>query len=426
MSKLAHCFLKQLLLGVLSITALLFLSFANADTASKLFKQFQHGVIQIEIVNVHTGKRSGIGSGFFISPDGFAVTNYHVIADVILEPDTYKGEFQGETGITGSLQILNVDIVNDLALIKTTVKPRAFFKLSQHDTTIGERIWAIGNPEDLGITIVEGTFSGLIHHSIYRRLHFTGSLNPGMSGGPAINAEGEVVGVNVATSGNQISYLVSSESVKKIVSTANESNAIPELLSIIRSQLLTHQKEKLHELSPTTFQVSTLGNYKVPALFSPYVRCWGDSTKESRHRYQVHSEICSVNDGIYLSYGHEPVLLQYRHDYIIGTRLNDWAFYKLYGDYFSSLDLSVSGTQNTVTNFKCETKFIANGNLTLKVAVCLRGLKNFPGIYDIVATTAVLGNDRQGLQSTLILNGVAYETGMPLVEKFTRAISWIK
>ena len=51
---------------------------------------------------------------------------------------------------------------------------------------------------DIGLTIVQGSFSGRLQRSLYDRLHFTGSINPGMSGGPALNAQGAVVGVNVA------------------------------------------------------------------------------------------------------------------------------------------------------------------------------------------------------------------------------------
>ena len=50
----------------------------------------------------------------------------------------------------------------------------------------GDRVLAMGHPRDLGLSIVEGTYNGQVEHVLTPRLHFTGPLNPGMSGGPAV------------------------------------------------------------------------------------------------------------------------------------------------------------------------------------------------------------------------------------------------
>ena len=62
----------------------------------------------------------------------------------------------------------------------------------------GERLFAMGNPLDLGFTIVEGTYNGLVDYSYNERIHFSGALNPGMSGGPTVTADGRIAGINVA------------------------------------------------------------------------------------------------------------------------------------------------------------------------------------------------------------------------------------
>src|SRR4029079_1182406 len=74
----------------------------------------------------------------------------------------------------------------------------------------GERIYAMGNPLDLGFTIVEGTYNGLVDKSYDERIHFSGSINPGMSGGPVAASDGRVVGINVAKrlDGEQVGFLV--------------------------------------------------------------------------------------------------------------------------------------------------------------------------------------------------------------------------
>ena len=55
----------------------------------------------------------------------------------------------------------------------------------------------MGNPHDLGMSIVEGTYNGLLEKSLYRKIHFSGALNGGMSGGPALSrSSGKLVGLN--------------------------------------------------------------------------------------------------------------------------------------------------------------------------------------------------------------------------------------
>src|SRR6201999_2275505 len=84
----------------------------------------------------------------------------------------------------------------------------AFFNLTDFELGQGARVYSLGNPHDVGLSIVEGTYNGQLAETLFERIHFTGSLNPGMSGGPAIDRAGRVVGVNVASMGNQLSFLV--------------------------------------------------------------------------------------------------------------------------------------------------------------------------------------------------------------------------
>ena len=65
--------------------------------------------------------------------------------------------------------------------------------------------------------MVPGPTNGLVEHSYEDRLLFSGSLNPGMSGGPSLNSQGDVIGVNVATAGSQLSFLVPVKKVKRML-----------------------------------------------------------------------------------------------------------------------------------------------------------------------------------------------------------------
>lgn len=158
--------------------------------AGKIFEQIKPALLQVR-VNLKTGKSlSAYGSGFLISPDGLVVTNYHVVSSVVMEPDIYALEYLRSDGSTGALQIVALDVRNDLALLR--IKGTGFPSLSLQKTPLdkGDRGYAIGNPLSVGMTIVEGTYNGLVSTKYNDLFHFTGAINPGMSGGPTVTEGG--------------------------------------------------------------------------------------------------------------------------------------------------------------------------------------------------------------------------------------------
>jgi S1-C subfamily serine protease len=175
----------------------------------EVFRSFSDRVVKIEVQETGSAAKASIGSGFFVSPAGHLVTNYHVVAEVVQHPDRYRpGLSLGDEEETNPVEILNVDVAHDLAIVKSGTPPERYFSLQEVEAPQGVRLYSLGHPLDLGLNIVEGTYNGFLKHALDQRIHFTGSLNPGMSGGPAITSEGRVVGVNVATAGEQVSFLV--------------------------------------------------------------------------------------------------------------------------------------------------------------------------------------------------------------------------
>src|SRR4029077_10835207 len=103
----------------------------------------------------------------------------------------------------------------------------------------GERLYSMGNPLDLGFTVNEGTYNGLVGRSYNERIHFTAALNPGMSGGPTVTAGGLVVGINVATrrDGQLISFLVPARFAATLLQRARNNETAPDLRVEISRQL---------------------------------------------------------------------------------------------------------------------------------------------------------------------------------------------
>ncbi|MFY0577534.1 trypsin-like peptidase domain-containing protein [Cystobacter fuscus] len=123
------------------------------------------------------------------------------------------------------VRVVDVDVVHDLAVIQQDAPVKDWFELAATEPPQGARLYAMGNPHDLGTTIVEGTYNGLVQDALYDKVHFSGAINPGMSGGPTVTSEGRVVGVNVATLGNQLGFLVPVVHARALVERARGNRA---------------------------------------------------------------------------------------------------------------------------------------------------------------------------------------------------------
>jgi len=144
---------------------------------------------------------NGLGSGFLISPDGYLITNYHVIArETRIKITVFaRGDKGYEQKHYKKSKIIALNPFDDLALLKIegARKPFVYAYLgSIQAVTVGERVFAIGNPLGLTRTVSQGIVS--TKNRNYRgRLYIqtTTDVNPGNSGGPLFNLKGEVIGV---------------------------------------------------------------------------------------------------------------------------------------------------------------------------------------------------------------------------------------
>ena len=141
-------------------------------------------------------RASGQGSGFFISADGYAVTNNHVV------DRAEEVEVQTDDGKTYSAKVIGTDPRTDLALIKVDGNNFPFAKLADKAPRIGDWVLAVGNPFGLSSTVTAGIVSARgrdIGAGPYDDfLQIDAPVNKGNSGGPTFDIDGNVVGVNTA------------------------------------------------------------------------------------------------------------------------------------------------------------------------------------------------------------------------------------
>jgi serine protease Do len=176
------------------------------------------------------GGMMGQGSGFFISADGYAVTNNHVVdgADKI--------EVTTDAGKTYTAKVIGTDARTDVALIKVDGSSDfPFAKLSEGKARIGDWVLAVGNPFGLGGTVTAGIVSASgrdIGSGPYDDfIQIDAPVNKGNSGGPAFNMQGEVVGVNTAiyspSGGNVgIAFSIPAATVKSVIAQLKDKGSV--------------------------------------------------------------------------------------------------------------------------------------------------------------------------------------------------------
>jgi serine protease Do len=191
----------------------------------KFFKQFGFPNMPNGLPQGHQ-TITGLGSGFFISPDGYAVTNNHVV-------DHAKSvQVTTDDGTTYTAKVVGTDSKTDLALIKVdTNKDVPYVKFASQAPRVGDWVVAIGNPYGLGGTVTAGIVSargrdiGAGPYDDY--IQVDAPINKGNSGGPTFDTNGDVIGVNTAIfspSGGSvgIGFDIPSDTVKEVVAQLKE------------------------------------------------------------------------------------------------------------------------------------------------------------------------------------------------------------
>ena len=170
------------------------------------------------------------GSGFFISADGYIVTNNHVV-----EHATEVTVTDSE-GKTLAAKVIGTDPKSDLALLKVTdAGTYPFVKFAEHTPRVGDWVIAVGNPFGLGGTVTAGIVSARgrdIGSGPYDDfLQIDAPVNHGNSGGPTFNSQGDVVGVNTAIfspSGGSvgIGFAIASDVVQSVVAQLKDGGTV--------------------------------------------------------------------------------------------------------------------------------------------------------------------------------------------------------
>ena len=398
------------------------------EQAEQLFNQLKPSLYQIKLIDKASGEKSSIGSGFQISSGGIIATNYHVISSYALHPEKYRIEYLDNEGSKGELTLQSVDVINDLALVKRDVEQEMpFFQLSQAAPHKGEQLFSLGNPHDLGMIVVPGTYNGLKKESFNERIHFTGSINSGMSGGPVVNKQAEVVGVNVATSGNSIGFLVPHDKLVNLYQAFLETP--PESIELqMAEQLTANQNKLMTEILNSPWQEKQLGKQaSIPIIDVPFIRCWGDSNADKTDALILTAVAnCSLDENTYLSSRFFTGSMEIEFRTMQAKEIGSNKFYHLYQQQISRAGSGNRAGKENVTEYQCHHDLVMPDNQAInnKSIFCTRAYKKFPDLFDVLYLSASVDKDKQALVSHFTIAGINQSNALAFTRKFMEAVSW--
>ena len=405
------------------------------DVAKVIFEKSAPMVYQIKIIDKASGNKSTIGSGFQVSSTGMLATNYHVVSDYILDKEKFTIEILDYQNNSIDASLVNFDIVHDLALLQVSGLEQQAFSLSSAAMSQGVRIYSMGNPNDLGMTIVEGTYNGLVEASRYQKYLFSGSLNSGMSGGPVLNSAAEVIGINVSKSvdGEQISFLVPVNHLMDLIGQSEQAVNEDEYSSHALAYLMADQNGYYDMLLASDWVSKKFQQFELPDQFHSSLKCWGHTLDTEGARYDETHRHCKTEDEVFLDSDFYTGSLSFNYESISSDELNTPQFYKLLEQSYVMSSFDNSESKDDTSNFRCTTDFVVLGGETeihdeqWKVTTCIREYIDYRGLYDAGLIAIYADSEEDGhkaLVITLDATGIDKVNIKRLHEMFLGSVKW--
>ncbi|MGZ5228142.1 MAG: S1C family serine protease, partial [Burkholderiales bacterium] len=387
--------------------------------ARSIFDHNRDSVAQIRVLLGRSDSHTATGSGFLIRTGGLMLTNYHVVADKALEPQTYRLELVLPSGRRSALRILALDVVHDLAVVQGDVGDARPLSFVETELSKGDKVFSLGYPLGQGLTVTEGTYNGRSEEQYYEHFHFTGALNPGMSGGPAVDASGKVLGINVAShlGGQLVSFLVPAKYAKDLLDKA--AGAGPgerDFRKEVGAQLRAHGEDLMGSLLKEPMALEKVSDFTLPGKVGEFMQCGAATSRESERSYTVDSYRCQTLSSLYIDPRLHTGMISFQHSILRSTQLGALRFANLQESRFAA-GRGGEFDRRHHTRYACDDRVVALKGKRAKMVMCVRGYKRFEGLYDVVVKIATLGNSERALQSQLNIEGVSYEAAMTFARR---------
>lgn len=397
--------------------------------AQRAYESTKDKLVQIRTLLRNSNTQASVGSGFFVAASGLIITNFHVASQLALEPERYRGVYVPIDGKEGEVELLAFDVRNDLALLRVKGAsgdmPVLAFRDADKPLARGERIYSLGNPLDIGFAVTEGTYNGLVQRSFYPRIFFGGALNPGMSGGPALDDAGRVVGVNVSKrlDGDLLSFLIPADFAKALLArSANAQPVTKPAHAEVARQLLAHQDLLTARFTASPLTPQKHGGYSVPVPEDSLARCWGRGRDPGFKGFDLERTDCQIDSHLFAG-DFNTGFIRIRYEAYDAPKLGQWRYASMASRSFANEGFQTQGSRKS-TAAECSERFIATGGMAMRAVVCMNAYRKLPGLYDVSVLTMSINQPVRGVQGRLDARGVSFDNGLKLVDHYLAGFKW--
>ena len=140
--------------------------------------------------------------------------------------------------------------------------------------------------------------------------------------------------------------------------------------------------------------------------------------------YQARIHECGSDDAVYLSQRVTIRPVELRHRHLETEALDPGDFYDAFSRFFEANHSEKWGTARDFSAFRCRTRFVRNAGATFKTAFCARRYLHYEGLYDVIFKAALLGKERAGFETALVLSAFEFDNARRLARRHLEAISW--
>lgn len=401
-----------------------------------VYRKVQEAAYQVLTAPQPDAPKMSYGTGFAVSRDGKLITNYHVVAGALHKPKESK-IFVGVKGVKVEAKVIAFSVWRDLALINIQKELPEALVLAPQEPDIGEKIFSVGIPEDLNLSLIEGVYNGLVTEGPYEKIHMSAPLNSGMSGGPVVNSRGEVVGVNVSTKifSQNLSFAVpvrfvvelQAEAARLTGGSLSSTEESSHGRAGIFHQEVEEQLNKVQQVIADSWknkpqQKLRLGKWELPKL-GQNLKCWSEPYIHPKQKYEKYSEQCRINSGIYLKEGVYTGSYEMTYRLFTNKSLNLWQLIDLFNNErlrssLLSYGFKYSENEEDATRFDCWSGTVntSSGGDVL-ASYCMRGYIDYRDLYDLQLRFVTLSNWQEVLTYDATLSGFKLENIKHFIEE---------
>ena len=233
------------------------------------------------------------------------------------------------------------------------------------------------------------------------------------------------VNVSVVTGRQLVGFVVPAKHIPGLLARGKEPLAQQfsalQLRQRVTAQVLTYEAEVL-EARPYAAGTQVVRGYVLPTQISPHVECSTFDERGPHSRVRVETVSCRIPSRLVVQAGVHVAGLSMQHRILRSAGLHPLQFERQVNDLAASA--SRAGSSAHVAPFACHDGLVSLDGFDARISTCVRQYRLFAGLYDFDVTVVGIDNSEEALVSRLALQGVAFDSGERILERYLGALQW--